>query len=295
MILLPLPRAFHHPPPAKPEVIIHHVLPQPIPPLRDQEPIQRRMLQRIPAPSVVVGNADLQTPRRFAQIFVARLVLDGIIHEDHRLDAHQHRCNRRFVRLPFGFRSTGPGAEKGEADFAVAVEIRVEPDPSLASRGDPHHWRFGGVLFAAHNVEFEEATFVRGPLRADDEGFHDVRADIVDDDENILREGGRHFRRLRDQAGHAVLRGASHCSGLLGREGTQAFGDVGSSSDGVGLEIFLPSRDGGHLRCGWNQACVKLLDPLGDFKDIFACCFVMRAAEEDLALGCQVTEARDQR
>lgn len=87
------------------------------------------------------------------------------------MDGHQHGHDGGLAGLPLGFPRPLPCADKGEANLAGGVEVRVEGDEAAARGQEPDGGGRGGVVGTADDVEFEEAAFVRGVFGADYESL----------------------------------------------------------------------------------------------------------------------------
>ena len=112
--------------------------------------------------------ASSEPAGRIATALERWLVLQGEIDENHGLDTHEHGDNGRFMRLPFCFRGTGPGAEEREADFAIGVKIRVEADLALTCGDELENRGLEGIVLAADDVELEESALVGRAFRSND-------------------------------------------------------------------------------------------------------------------------------
>mmetsp|Transcript_59137 Transcript_59137/g.155616 ORF Transcript_59137/g.155616 Transcript_59137/m.155616 type:complete len:346 (+) Transcript_59137:65-1102(+) len=134
--------------------------------LLDHRVADRRLAQRL------IVLAALQVALgRVAYALVARLVEEGVGHEDEGLDRHEHLQQRRRLRVPRLARVTLPRAQQREADLAILVEVRVD---ALAVGDVMDGGRLLRELGRQLKVEGEDGVLVRRAGRADDEGAQQV-------------------------------------------------------------------------------------------------------------------------
>mmetsp|Transcript_3836 Transcript_3836/g.13526 ORF Transcript_3836/g.13526 Transcript_3836/m.13526 type:complete len:584 (-) Transcript_3836:460-2211(-) len=129
---------------------------------------------------------------RAADALEPGLVEHRLVHQNHRLDRHQHLIERRVLGVPlFGFGSPVPRPEEAEANLSVGVEVRVEAHAAAPGGFEVQHRRLGGVVRREVDGKGEEAAGVRRVVRPHDARPHLVHAVLLDADKDGALEDAR--------------------------------------------------------------------------------------------------------
>mmetsp|Transcript_28983 Transcript_28983/g.93368 ORF Transcript_28983/g.93368 Transcript_28983/m.93368 type:complete len:205 (+) Transcript_28983:210-824(+) len=91
----------------------------------------------------------------------ARLVVVGLLHEDKPLDGDEDLKDCGFLRDP---RRPVPGAEEGQADITILIQVGVELVRSPSDGQVLDTWRSVWIVRREEDVKLEAAVGVRGVL-----------------------------------------------------------------------------------------------------------------------------------
>eukprot|EP00982_Pelagococcus_subviridis_P006722 30276-Pelagococcus_subviridis.AAC.2 len=153
----------------------------------------------------------------------------------YRHDDLEHRAARGVPRLAL---RAGPRPQEREADFAVLVEIRVEPHAAAAGGSELHQRRGGRVRRREERVEEKRAAVVRRVLGPGDEDRPLHRAAFVHAHE---RGGGSRQRQRAREAGE-LARHAGDVRAVLQVRARFRVVRVRAAGDGRGVEDVRAER-----------------------------------------------------